>query len=209
MEKSYKKMRNALGVLGLSLPLTLIIGGMVIHGVGIQETISDYYYTGMRAWFVGINFAIGIFFLAYVGPENKPGHKPYISDHVAGNIAGACALGLVLFPTTSCCEPSLLDRIVGILHLIFALVFLLMTAYFSLALFTKTDPDRLPTSRKYIRNRIYRVCGTVILLAIGLITLFFIFNVLQSWVFWLETAAVVAFGFSWIIKSERLLAADS
>jgi len=59
---------------------------------------------------------------------------------------------------------------------------------------------------------VYRICGFAILLALVLIALFFILPAdftatlapLDP-VFWLESAAVVAFGVSWFVKGEGIL----
>ena len=82
---------------------------------------------------------------------------------------------------------------------------------FSVALFTKTDPNGVPTPRKKRRNVIYYVCGVVILLCIAGMLLIGVFRsqiapAIEDYapVFWLESIAVLAFGFSWLVKGETL-----
>lgn len=210
---SYLALRKALGVLGMALPLILWLGAFIFFRDGVQDSISHYYYTGMRDVFVGIIFAIGLFLASYTGYRDKPEEperKPPISDNMAGNIASVCAILLAILPTTPETNPSLADSVKGVLHFIFAAGFFLLMAYFCLWLFTRTAKEGTPTPRKQIRNQIYRVCGITILVAIALIAgakLFLSDGASKSSniVFWLEAVAVVAFGFSWLVKGEALL----
>ena len=84
---------------------------------------------------------------------------------------------------------------------------LLDLAYFSLKIFTKTSGH--PTPQTLIRNRVYRVCGALILVCVLLIGLYKSFGeaseiALVRPVFWLETIALWSFGFSWFVKGETL-----
>ncbi len=200
---SYLTLRKAIGYLGAALPFVLSIGGMLIYSLAIQGSLSSYYHTGMRDVFVGTLCAIGVFLFAYKGYEQQ--------DNLAGNLAGICAVGTALFPTTPD-TPSALEETIGTVHIVFAAGFFMTLAYFSLVLFTKTDPTIPPTSRKIQRNRIYRICGYVIVVAIILIALISFlpseassqFKRLDSG-FWLESAAILAFGVSWLTKGEAIL----
>jgi hypothetical protein len=83
-------------------------------------------------------------------------------------------------------------------------------AYFSLCLFRKTDPTRPPTRQKLQRNRVYTLCGNTILVCIALIAVlaFVESDALVKRIrpiFWLESAAIVAFGVSWLTKGEAIL----
>lgn len=206
---SYLTLRKALGILGISLPFILWIGGLIIFDTGLQESISDYYHTGMRDVFVGAIFAIGLFLGSYIGYKNDA----IISDNMAGNLASVGAIGLALFPTAPDTNTSSLEEAIGIVHLLFSALFFLFLAYFSYFLFTKTHRSREPTPRKLIRNQVYRACGIVILAAVILI---FVYTFLPDsakqalsgfeTVFWLESLAILAFGMSWLIKGEWLLA---
>ena len=68
------------------------------------------------------------------------------------------------------------------------------------------------TKQKRKRNKIYRISGYVILASLILIALykFYLeskFVNLQDYkpVFWLESLALIAFGFSWLTKGEAIL----
>jgi hypothetical protein len=93
-------------------------------------------------------------------------------------------------------------------HLVSAILFFLILAAFSLLLFTKTEKGKKPAGRKKKRNRIYTACGIVMLVSLASIAVFKFW--LQAdhpeWrlVFWGETAALVAFGISWLTKGEAI-----
>ena len=78
----------------------------------------------------------------------------------------------------------------------------------SLFLFTKSKGP--VTTKKKQRNRVYRVCGIVILIAIAGIPILGIDSIWEQIkflkpTFVLETIALVAFGISWLTKGEAIL----
>ena len=95
---SYHRVRRAVGILGVILPLILIIGG-VWSNSRLEPSISDFYHTTMRDVFVGTLFAIGIFLISYKG--YKPDKGEWISDDWVATLAGISAFGLALFPNES------------------------------------------------------------------------------------------------------------
>jgi hypothetical protein len=62
-----------------------------------------------------------------------------------------------------------------------------------------------------MRNRVYRVCGWLMLACVAGIAVFKL-TLSDAWVrdhrvvFWLETIAITAFGVSWLVKGEAILA---
>ena len=200
---SYLMLRKAIGCLGMVLPFVLAIGGKLIFGTGLQETISDYYYTGMGDVFVGTLFAMGVFLFSYKGYGKK--------DNLAGNIAAVCVIGTALFPTTPV-DPTTVAAVAGKAHVAFATLYFSTLAYFSLVLFTKSDPTQPATRQKLQRNQVYRVCGYLIIWALIAITLLGVlpdsltaaFADLNP-IFWLESVAVISFGVSWFVKGEGIL----
>ena len=205
---AYLMLRMAIGVLGTALPFIVSIGAWILWQTGIQESISRYYYTGTRDVFVGTLFAIGVFLVSYKGYNEKKGDH----DNIAGNFAGAFAVGVALFPTTPPAGASSHDKVIGAVHLVFASLLFLTLAYYSLCLFTKKDANASP--RKLQRNRIYRICGYTIVACIALVVVIRVLlpnelrDSLQAChsIFWLESIAVVAFGSSWLIKYGALWA---
>ena len=196
---SYLGVRRAIGVIGISLPFVLLIGAWLLDGVGVQGSISDYYYTVMRNVFVGSMVANGVFFLSY---------RYARVDTALARLIGLAAIGVALFPTTPVlASPS--QGAVGTVHFICATVFFSTLAVYSFFIFTKTDPARPMTAKKKQRNVLYRASGFAIAVCLVLIaTLNFVpSGPIDEFkpVFWLETVASVAFGLSWLVKGETLL----
>ncbi|MDP6775531.1 MAG: DUF998 domain-containing protein [Candidatus Latescibacteria bacterium] len=193
---SYLTLRRVVGIMGVLLPVALALGCLILGScTGLHPTISDYYGTAMRDVFVGILFVIGWFLFSYRGYQPR--------DNIAGDLACLFALGVALFPTTSA------SKAVRAVHFISAAALFLVLAYFSLSLFTKTKEGKTPTCQKKARNRVYVTCGVVMLGCIGLIALYEILPQSASLasirpVFWLESLALWAFGFSWFVKGETL-----
>jgi hypothetical protein len=201
---SYLTLRKVVGLLGVSLPFIVFFGALIFFRTGLQGSLSGYYYTGMRDVFVGILWAIGFFLFSYKGHERK--------DDWASNVACICAVGIAVFPTTSESTSSGLAGWVGTIHFVFAASFFSMLIYFSLFLFTKTDLEKPPTPEKLQRNKVYRACGYVMIVCMILVAIYFMLPASAAAslkvyhpVFWLETAAIVAFGLSWLTKGEAIL----
>ena len=193
---SYLFLRRAIGFVGVALPVVLVAGVLVTRGEFL-DSISGYYYSSMRDVFIGAMCAVGAFLLSYRGYDRL--------DNLTATGAGVAAVGVALFPTTPPDTHSPTQGVVGVVHLVFASVFFLALAYFCLVLFTKSDKAR-PTTRKLQRNRVYVVCGWVILACLALIVLV---NLLPHTdlhlALWLESAAILAFGFAWLTKGEAIL----
>jgi hypothetical protein len=196
---SYRDLRRGIGILGLILPVALVLGKL-----GLERSVSAYYYTDMRNWFVGTMWATGFFLIFY--RYGKP-------DTVLSSIAGVLAILVSLFPTTpEELNPPAHEVVIGAFHLVFAAGFLLLLAYFCLFLFTRSDvspPDM--TRHKKLRNKIYRGCGIAITAGIVIAALleWLTSNAFRdAWhpVFWCEAVAVIAFGIAWLIKGETLFA---
>ncbi len=201
-------LRKGVGVLGMSFPFILSFGALILFSTGIQTSISSYYHTGMGDVFVGTLCAIGVFMLAYRGYKGI--------DHIAGNLACFFAIGVALFPTNPPGDATKLEEIIGVVHVVFAALFFLTLAFFSLFLFTKTDLTKKPSPRKRLRNQIYRACGYAIVASILLIAIQAVLSsetkqVLSAYnpVYWLESLAVVAFGISWFVKAETMFRDDT
>lgn len=204
---SYKTLRKAVGILGITLPITLFAGSKLIGQCDyVQHSISHYYYTLMGDVFVGTLCAFGIFLITYKGYTK--------TDNIASNLAGLFAICVALFPTyentdLQCCIFNLAPNNfrTGI-HYSSAALFFIVLAFISYFLFTKSSGDITP--QKIIRNRIYRICAFVIVLSIISIFLFHkvpaITKTFSSYqpVFFLESLALFAFGFSWLIKGETI-----
>ena len=192
---SFLTLRRVIGIMGALFPILLAVGCLLLSPAcrGLEESISAYYGTIMRNVFVGVLFTIGWFLFSYKGYEDK--------DDAAGDLACLFALGVALFPITN---PH---HWVQVMHLLFAAALFSTLAFFSLVLFTKSDGALSP--RKKTRNRVYRICGWIMLACIVLILIY------KLWfqgtglaklkpTFWLETFALWAFGLSWMTKGKLL-----
>jgi len=196
---SYMTLRQAVGYLGILLPFVLAAGNWLIFSGGLQQSVSDYYYTPMRGVLAGGMCVIGAFLLAYHGYD--------LWDGLFTNAAGIGAIGVALFPTPPD-HPSSAATIVGYLHFAFGTVMFIALIVIALWLFRKTGPAGR-TRVKQIRDLVYLICGIVMLVSLalaGIVSLPFAsgLNSLNP-VFWLETAAIVAFGASWLVKGQAIL----
>jgi hypothetical protein len=199
---SYLYLRRGIGVIGLALPFVLVFGHDLATGRLVwRESMSSYYYTDMRNILVGALCAIGLVLFCYRYDR---------LDNVLSNVAGCCAIAVALLPTAPD-DPSPAGRVVGVLHAIAAAALLLIFAWFCFGLFTRADPVVAPTVHKVARNRIYRICGTAILVAVllGLISLTPVvsdrFRDTVHPLLWCEWVAVSAFGIAWLIKGRTLV----
>ena len=213
MVMSYHRVRTALGILGMALPLVLIVGGLLDYR-RIEPSISDFYHTTYRDIFVGTLCAIGVFLICYRGYGRRTGDV--IDDDWLGTVAGVSAFGVALFPNESPTDEiaTMTQNIVGIgasplFHYASALVFFACLAVFCLVKF--------PRTAKPYRRRIYRGCGWIIVLSLLGIAAASAFKILGSgvWrdavvnyqlVFWFEAVGIWAFGLSWLVKGKADIA---
>ncbi len=227
---SYHRMRFLVGVLGLSLPFSLLIGTAIInyfdvlHNTnimvlckpnfqivyGTKDTISDYYYSPVGELFVGTLSAVAFFMFSYKGYKNKVGEfMP--SDNFMVKLAGICALGIVIFPSY---EPACMDdnlrsfvssRLIGNIHYGFATLFFIALGLISLINFRRNKTVATFGQKKY--DTIYKICGIGILASIAVVGIFY-FTPLQNNLFLkqfaigyiFESFALIFFGVSWLIK---------
>ena len=192
---SFLTLRTLIGVLGLLLPFLLVLFDSFSLGKpAIEPSISDYYDNGAAGdILVGVLFVLGFFLLSYKGYEKI--------DNVSADLGCVFALGVALFPTTS--ENKLIHN----LHFVFAFLLFSTFIFFALVLFRKTDKIKKPTQQKLNRNRVFLICGIIMILSVlGIILsvqdVFGSEADRYSLIFWFETAALIAFGFSWLVKGE-------
>lgn len=204
---NYLTLRKSIGILGVSLPLVLVLGSAVGNNpqVKVLDSISSYYYTNMGDVFVGILCAVGLFLFSYRGYD--------YADNLLGNLSGLFAFGIALFPTPPPTTFPVANPLVGKIHFASAALFFVVSAAFSLFLFTKTDQQKLSArAAKVKRNIIYRICGITMVGALALILIYHCLGGAAQTkleplhpVFWLESLALTAFGISWLTKGNVLL----
>ena len=214
---SQHSLRMLVGILGVALPLLLFSVLWIDAGyTSPLFSISHYYFTRASGVFEIIVSLLAIFLLIYKGKEPV--------DFIFSSAAGIFALCLLIFPTDNissiCHDAKYLysltilheSKFRPVFHYISAAIFLSCLAYMALFLFTKSDKS--PQQRgqpKRRRNRIFRTCGIIMVLAL-LVILANPFRIIPNdtfekyhLMFWMETIAIESFGVSWLIKAELLL----
>lgn len=206
---SFLSVRRAIGALGFFLPLALLAASIFEPG-GLRTSISAYYYSPMREIFVGTLIAQAVFLWSYEGFRPDAGDR--ITDRGTARTAAVAVALVALLPTagppTACTALQCLlgPRVAATLHFIAAGVFFGALAIFCLVLFVKGQVDG---PEKRASNRIYRICGWLILLSIGAIAILAATGLDERLaalrpVFWLETVATFAFATSWAVKGDSL-----
>ncbi|MDO5620815.1 MAG: hypothetical protein Q4G24_05030 [Paracoccus sp. (in: a-proteobacteria)] len=208
---SYLTLRRAIGQLGLFLPAALLAYAGVFGG-GLLPTISDYYYSPMREVFVGTLCALSVFLWSYRGYADG---TRWLNDRNVARVASLGILGVAWIPTLPS-EPgpvvcTMAQCLLGVtwasrLHYACAVAFFAALAVFCLVLFVRGGSK---TPEKRASNRLYRICGWVIVACMVLIAVASVWlprEVIARWslVFWLEALATVAFSVSWQVKGDGL-----
>ncbi len=202
-DRSSYAYRQLIGYLGLLFPFVVLFFAHwrrmpELGRCTVLPSVSAYYYTGAVPVFVGILVALGLFLVTYKGYKNNYGKR----DRIASRIAGGAAILVALFPTEAplkSLEPGWWRAMTGTVHFSAATVLFFCFAYISLFLFTRTKADarvKLLTD-KGVRNSIYILCGSLMVVCIvwaGLAT---------KWgrpIFLPESIALEAFALSWLTK---------
>jgi hypothetical protein len=87
---SYLTLRQMIGWVGLLMPAAVRLGAIVFEGIHSTNSISAYYYTGMRDVFVSTLVLTGALLSCYRTPSR--------SDNFIAIVAGIAAAGIGLFP---------------------------------------------------------------------------------------------------------------
>jgi hypothetical protein len=186
---TYLALRRAVGLIGILMPFTLMLGNFFIfRGEIVLRSISRYYHTDMRNVFVAALCAMALFMFFYSGYGRR--------ERWAGILAGVLTLGVVFFPTTLEGPTDLIGR----LHYTCAALLFLLLAWISLFHF----PRKLPGSAKLVTDSIQVICGLLMIACVIAIVLYYSFFRVEGSetcvVFVAETVALVAFGVSWLTE---------
>ena len=202
--ESYRRLKRAIGILGMCLPAICVIWGYFPKHV-VQSSVSLYYYTNMRDVLVAILGCAAIFFMTYSGYG--------IIDNIVTWVIGVAGAGVVVFPCAPCHSQKPPD-LVGVLqlaqsrsdemHLGFASVFFFLLAINSIFLFTLSKNDD-PGAKKRLRNAVYKASGGVILVSLVTLGIVYIwakefFNSSYIQIVF-EFIMLFAFGIAWLVKS--------
>lgn len=190
--------RFVLGIICGLLPVCCILFGLfgaqdAVLGEEWWYSISATYFSNSQAWMIGSLVLASFFFATYKGYD--------LGDRVLTIISSVSSLCIVIFP----CKNEVFDRcglfmlptrVSTVLHNVSAAVLFASFAIMILTQFTK--------GQNKVRNRIYYVCGSIIVL-------FMISQVVTSildirWMTWVnEFFMLEAFAVAWIIKSRASL----
>ena len=193
-------LRKWIGILALAFPFLLILGTWTGGFVPLLGSLSAHYWSSAIVIFVGMLSTFGIFLITYKGYDKM--------DEILTTISGIAMLGVAIFPMVGGSTYLFLflgPQFTGILHLIFAVIAFALLGVMSFFQFTKHQGEM--TKNKKRRNLIYRICGIIIfasILAMIPAKIFVATEVIRLFL-WLESAVVIAFGASWLVKGEGLL----
>jgi hypothetical protein len=200
--------RTAIGALGVLLPIVLILSSLV-QGRDPESSISAYYHTGARDWFVGILWVIGVFLFFYqyrpqtsVGARSqRPSIQSGAADAWLGKVAGIGAVVVALFPTEPPPELPTQPPEIGMVHGVAAAALFICLALFPLLLFSQSRENR----RKYVGFGV----SMLTLLALIAVYAFAPDGIRQALapakpVLVLESLLVWIFGLSWFEKGREL-----
>jgi hypothetical protein len=209
--------RILVGVNGMLLPVLLWLFLYIdTDQTEVLISISHYYFTRANSIFIGVMSVLSMFLIIYKGKAKQ--------DFYISVVAGLAAICVILFPTDNltgypCEEPC--NHIVTsinpnsfreIFHLISATIFLGALAIMSGYLFVKSDKSKGNRGKKkIIRNRIYRICTVLMLLAMAVIFFLGCLNWIpetqyndMKLTYWMEVLAIESFGISWLVKGEAI-----
>lgn len=193
MDKSYLRIRNFLGLLGVLLPVIAVIGTLISPNrtlPGCYNSISVTYFS--TPVLIAILSSVAFFFLCY---------RSYsVLDMIINTISGISALGVVMFPCTC---PWLEEgtkvgmfylpmEISIIPHVIFAGILFASMAANIMLMFTK--------GTNKTKNIIYYISGSLLLLSLLLLVLGNILNWTWDFIIVFESTGLFFFGISWLVK---------
>lgn len=191
-EIDHRTLKLLVGVIALSLgSVTSFLSGSTI------DSISAAYWAGgwSQSIFIGFLFAIATFLVAYNGE--------WWQEMVFSRVASAGALGVALFPCGCGGNPEIIPYV----HYVSAAIMFLVLAYFCYVFYRRARMKGHAEANR--RAIVYVVCGVVIVASI----LILVVNTLTGGalvarvdrlVFYCESAALVAFGLSWLTASRIL-----
>ncbi len=197
--KAFLKTRLVVGTIGVLMPPVIVFGNIIFFGqTAYQPSLSDYYFTGMRNWFVGSLWAIGAGLFVYLAARKNAW------DSWLSFVAGLLAIAVALLPTNA---PSTAATVTATLHVVSAgtLFALLGVICFRFGSRDGQRPDRSPSWRR-TWGTVHRGCAFLVWAAVLTSVAFATFGATRGHaVLTGETVAVLAFGVSWFLKGSEIL----
>jgi hypothetical protein len=210
MLKTYWSLRMCLLSIAIFFPFVLIVAGYELGHVGIQHSLSAYYWAGFddpseeRTIFVGTYFVVGACLIAYRGFSNE--------ENWALNIAGLLAWGVALFPMECTNDIECLRSCAGqghsLIHGTCGVVFLLLLAYVALFRSKDTLGDDSGSGqvlsekdRRWYARQYNIAAAAMFALPLAAVIITYFCNQPKYWTISVECTAVWAFAYYWAIKS--------
>ncbi|MFJ9694002.1 hypothetical protein [Kitasatospora sp. NPDC101183] len=202
-ERTVTFLRLGVGLIGILLPIVLPLGNWLFAELRGQSTagfwppsMSGSYYTSTRNLFVGGLCALGVFLICYRFDRR---------DDRWSSAAGFFALGVALCPTAP--RPATaFQTTIGVLHLVFAALLLLLLAMFCLHSFRNQS-----TAQPAWVDRAYLTAGVVILALLALAVLAGVTGFGRTWpirpLYLCEWFCTWAFGAAWLGAAVELASA--
>ena len=207
--RSFLILRTATGVLGIALPIVLVLCDRLwFDGDPFpRNSLSAYYYSGVRDVLVGTVCAIGVFLFGYKVAERN-------LDNSLSVLAGVTAVAIALFPPgvrggaqLAPLQERLGESTCAALHFIAAATFL--TALGVLSVVFGVREGKRPVRPGKLSPQFWRGChwacaGAIVLALLWMgVTEAFDWGPTSSLLYG-ETAALMAFGTSWLAKGLEL-----
>ena len=196
---TYITLRYGMAVVGALLPLAVYLAGK-LNGTGLQSSISSYYWVpASRDWLVGGLFATAGFLYLYKGFTT--------AENWALNLAALFGVAVALIPTERDCTDNCRFTLHGACAILMFACLVYVVWFRSRDTLHLMDQDDQAAIARY--RRAYAIVGFV--MAASPATAF-VLNALmkgQAFVFWVETAGILAFAAYWWIKSTELKASGA
>lgn len=201
---AYMTLRKTIGWAGLLMPIAVHLGAYFQQGIPLANSISAYYYTGMRDEFVATLVLVGVLLACY--------RSPLFIDNVLASIAGIAAICIGLFPMSQKSACEILKDYSEVcklqphgpeLHFYFVATFFALVFYLVYFRFSAVTSVHM-LQKKSQRNVVYRICGLLMLVAFLTIGAMHLTNN-DSSIFWPEAVAVMAFAAAWLVKGQIVL----
>jgi hypothetical protein len=208
VDVSYYTLLKLIGILCTSLPVIVVLGGFIQKGFVIEPSLSAYYYTNMRDYFIGLLIGVGLFLITYRGYEKI--------DAIMTDISGICIIGVAIFPAMNGVGAKgvkiglfqIEAYLSNTIHTLLACICFVCLAFMCLFVFTKNGNEVL-TPEKKLRNKIYKTCGMIMVLDMAfhqLVVMILSNDVVLTMKLILitETILLFAFGIAWLVKGKTL-----
>jgi len=201
--QTYVSLRVGMALMAIALPIVLFASAWYFDSFNAQQSISRYYHTPMRDFFVGSLIAIGAFLYLYKGFTTK--------ENILLNFAGVFAVLVAWLPTDLPAEvlrldvlPPYLPRVPFIAktpHVVSAFLFFAAIGYVAVFCSEATLEKITDAKKREVYRRCYRTYGILMIALPALAALLTFFTVPRFTVFIVQTIAITVFSAFWITKS--------